>query len=66
MAVAVPLAVGQRNLRVWADSRRHRADFVEFLLGNHIVQRFSWSSFEALLDYFEVFRVVQGEVGSFR
>ena len=47
---------------VWADSSRHRNDFGEFFLGHHIVEGFSWSSVEALLDHCEVSRCVLGEV----
>ena len=39
---------------LWADSSRHRNDFGEFFLGHHIVEGFSGSSVEALLNYFEV------------
>ena len=38
----------------WADPSRHRNDFGEFFLGHHIVEGFSGSSVEALLNYFEV------------
>ena len=44
----------RRGCTVWADSSRHRNDFGEFFLGHHIVEGFSGSSVEALLDCCEV------------